>query len=85
VKDWASLAAREARERVSKVEAESTMALASAHEEAEGLVRRIALLEGGLVEARRAWEMAEKNSQGLSNAEADDECWWKEIERESQE
>jgi hypothetical protein len=29
--------------------------------------------------------MAEKNSQGLSNAEADDECWWKEIERESQE
>jgi hypothetical protein len=29
--------------------------------------------------------MAEKNSQGLSNAEADDECWWEEIERESQE
>jgi tetrahydromethanopterin S-methyltransferase subunit F len=38
VEDRAALIEREARERVSGVEAESTAMLASAHEEAEGLV-----------------------------------------------
>jgi hypothetical protein len=50
--DQAALEEREAWERVSRVEAENTTALASTDEDAEGLVRRIALLEGGLVEAR---------------------------------
>jgi hypothetical protein len=42
----------EARERVSRVEAESIMARASAHEETEILVQKIALPEGELAEVR---------------------------------
>jgi hypothetical protein len=53
VEDQATLAEREAQERVSRVEAESTVVLASAHEETEGLVRKIALLESELAEARQ--------------------------------
>jgi hypothetical protein len=41
VEDRAALA-----ERVLRVEAESTVAVASAHEEIDGLVRKITLLEG---------------------------------------
>jgi hypothetical protein len=52
--DWAALGEREARERVSRVEAKNAMALASAREDAEGLVQKIALLEGELMEERRA-------------------------------
>jgi hypothetical protein len=48
------LAEREARERVSGVEVESSMAPASAHEEAECLVWKIALLEGELAEVCQA-------------------------------
>jgi hypothetical protein len=61
---------------VSKVEAESTATLASTCEEAEGLVQRIALLEGELAEARQAREMAKENSQGSSDAAVDVERWW---------
>jgi hypothetical protein len=50
---------------------ESATMLTFAHEEAEGLARRIALLKGELAEAHRAREMAEENSRGLSNATAD--------------
>jgi hypothetical protein len=49
VEDRASLA-----ERVSRVEAESVVMLASAHKEVEGIARKIALLEGELAEMRRA-------------------------------
>jgi hypothetical protein len=54
VEDWVTLAERVARERVSRVEVESAAMLASAHEEAKCLVWKIALLEGELVEVRRA-------------------------------
>jgi hypothetical protein len=70
---------------VSKVEAESTATLASTCEEAEGLVQRIALLEGELAEARQAREMAKENSQGSSDAAVDVERWWEEFDRESRE
>jgi hypothetical protein len=52
--DRAALAEREARERESRVEVENVVSLASAHEDAEGLLRKIALLEGELAEERRA-------------------------------
>jgi hypothetical protein len=45
---------REARERVSSVEAVNVVVLDSAYEDAEGLVRMVTLLEGELVEAHRA-------------------------------
>jgi hypothetical protein len=51
-KAWATLAEREAQKRVSRMEAESVAALASAHGEAEGFAWRIALMEGELTEAR---------------------------------
>jgi hypothetical protein len=60
--NWASMVEREARERVSIVEAESAIVLASAFEEAEGLAHRIVLLEG---------ERTEENFQCLSDATAD--------------
>jgi hypothetical protein len=71
VEDRTTLAEMEARERVSRVEMESATMLTFAHEEAKGLARRIALLEGELAESHRAREMAEENSRGLSNAMAD--------------
>jgi hypothetical protein len=70
-KDRAALAEREAWERVSRVEADSAVRLTSAHEEVEGLARRIAHLEDELVEAHRAREMTKENSQGLSDAAVD--------------
>jgi hypothetical protein len=48
------------------MEVQNAMALASAHEDAEGLVRKIALLEGEFAEERRARELAEENFCGLS-------------------
>jgi hypothetical protein len=83
VKDRGALAEREAWERVLKVEAESATTLASAREEAEGHVRRIALLKGDLVEAHHAWNMAEENSWGLSVTVIDAERRREEFERES--
>jgi hypothetical protein len=48
VEDRATLAEREAQERVSRVEAENVVALASTCEDTEGLVRKVTLLEGEL-------------------------------------
>jgi hypothetical protein len=44
--DWATLAEREARERVSRVEAESATVLASAHEEALSCALPMSVLHG---------------------------------------
>jgi hypothetical protein len=52
--DWAALAEREARERVSRFEVESAVVLASVRDEAEGFTQRIALLEDELAEVRQA-------------------------------
>jgi hypothetical protein len=60
---------------VTGVEAESATTLASTHEEAEGLVQKIILLEGELAEARRAQEVAEENSHGLSDVTTNAN-WW---------
>jgi hypothetical protein len=48
------LVEREAWERVPRMEAENATTLASAREDAEGLVQKIALLEGELAEERWA-------------------------------
>jgi hypothetical protein len=84
-KDQDTLVEREAWESVLRVEVESTVTLASAHEDVEGLVQKIALLEGELAEERQAQELAEEYSQGLSDAAADIERWWEVSERERQE
>jgi hypothetical protein len=55
------------------VEEKSTVVLAFAHEEVEGLVQRATLLEVELAEAHQAHEMSEENSRGLSDAVADAE------------
>jgi hypothetical protein len=68
VEDRAALTEREARERVSRVEVVSTGVLASAHEEIEGLVWKIVLLEGELAEVLRGREVAEETARGLSDA-----------------
>jgi hypothetical protein len=52
VEDRAALAEREARERVSIMEVDNAMALASAREDVEVLVWKIALLQGELAEER---------------------------------
>jgi hypothetical protein len=56
---------------VLKVEAESAAALASAHGEAEGFTRRVALLKGDVVNAHQARDMTEENFQCLSGVVAD--------------
>jgi hypothetical protein len=84
MEDQATLVKREAQKRVSRMEVESTVALASACGEAKDLTRRIALLEGELAEARQARDTTKENSQGLSDVAADAErrleeskrvCW----------
>jgi hypothetical protein len=52
-------------------EVENAMMLASAREDAEGLTRKVALLEGELVEVRQAQEVAEEKFHSLSNALVD--------------
>jgi hypothetical protein len=52
-------------------EVENAMMLASAREDAEGLTRKVALLEGELVEVRQAQEVAEEKFHKLSNALVD--------------
>jgi hypothetical protein len=81
VEDQATLAEREAQERVLRVEAESTMAVASAHEETDGPVWKIALLEGVPTEVRRAHKVAEETSHGLSDTAADAKRWQEDFER----
>jgi hypothetical protein len=71
--DRAALVEREAWERVSRVEAESAVALVSTREEVEGLVRKVTLLEGEHTKALRAREVAEENSCDLSDAVANAE------------
>jgi hypothetical protein len=45
---------------MSRAKAENAMMLASAHEDAKGLVRKIALLEGELAAERQAGEVSER-------------------------
>jgi hypothetical protein len=79
--DWAALFEREAWERVSRVEAENAVALVSAHEDVEVLVRKIAFLEDELAEARRAQEVAEDKSRGLSDKAAYAKHQWEVSEK----
>jgi hypothetical protein len=51
---------REALERVSRAEVENAMVLASAHEDAEGFARKIALLEEEVIAERQAREVFER-------------------------
>jgi hypothetical protein len=51
--------------------AENTTALASAHEDVEGLVRKVALLGGELAEVRRVREVVEERFHSLSHMSAD--------------
>jgi hypothetical protein len=76
---------REARERVLRVAAKSTVVLASAHEETENLVRKIALFDSELVEVHQAHEVVEETACSLSNVVADVELLWEEFERMRQE
>jgi hypothetical protein len=50
------------------LEVENAPALESAPEDAEGLVRKVALLEGELVEAHRAREVVEEKFHSLFDA-----------------
>jgi hypothetical protein len=59
VEDRDTQAEREALEKVLRAKAEKAMALTFAHEDAEGLVQKITLLEGKLVEECQAREVAE--------------------------
>jgi hypothetical protein len=80
--DRVAMAKRKARERISRVEAENNVVLASAHDDAEDLVWKISLLEGELREEHRAWKLAEENSHGLSDAASNAEHRWEVSERE---
>jgi hypothetical protein len=60
MEDWATLAKREALERVSRADAENAIALASAREDVEGFARKIALLEDELIAERQALEVFER-------------------------
>jgi hypothetical protein len=62
-------------EDVAKREVENTATLAYAHEEVEGLVQKVTLLEGEPAKACRAREMAEGKFHTLSDAVADG-VWW---------
>jgi hypothetical protein len=59
-RDRATLLEREVLERLSRVEAENSAALASARDDAEGLVQKIALLESELAEERKARKTSER-------------------------
>jgi hypothetical protein len=69
--DRAALAEREARERVSRVEAESATTLASSRGEVEDLAWWIALFEDGLAEVRNSRDMTEEKSWGLTDTVTD--------------
>jgi hypothetical protein len=49
-------------------EMESVVVLASVREDAEGLARKVALLEGELAEARQAQEVAEDKVRNMSSS-----------------
>jgi chromosome segregation ATPase len=75
------LTEREAWERVSRMEDESTATLASAREEIESLVQKVALLECELAEVHRDCESTKETTCGLSDEAADVERRWEESER----
>jgi hypothetical protein len=58
--DWGAMVEREASERMSRVEAENVVVLASTHEDVEGLIRKIVLLEGELAVERQAHEVSKR-------------------------
>jgi hypothetical protein len=60
VEDRAALAEMVALEKVSRVEVENATTLASAHEDVEGFVQKITLLEGELAAERRAQEVSKR-------------------------
>jgi hypothetical protein len=80
--EQAALAERQARERVLRMEVESVAVLASARGEAEGFTRRIALLEGELMEAHQVHDTTEVNCRGLSDTAAYSDQRWEEAQRE---
>jgi hypothetical protein len=55
------------------------------HEDVEVLARKITILEGELVEERRARELTEENSRGLPDIVLDAERQWEVSERERRE
>jgi hypothetical protein len=59
---WATVVERDDQERVSRLEAESVIALVSTRGEAEGFTQKIALPDSELIDARQARDMAEANS-----------------------
>jgi hypothetical protein len=63
VEDRSTLVEREVLEWVLRVKAENTVTFASTHEDVEGFVRKIALLEGELVAERRAREVTKREHQ----------------------
>jgi hypothetical protein len=83
--DRETLAEREARERVSRVEVENAAELAFAREDASGFVQRVALLKGELAEACCAREVAEENFRDLSDIANDGARRLVVFEREHQE
>jgi hypothetical protein len=56
-------------------EVEDAMVLVSAHEDVEGLVQRVILLEGEHVEVHWAQEVVEEKFYSLSNTSVDG-AWW---------
>jgi hypothetical protein len=72
-------------EDVARREAENAAALALAHEDVEGLVWKVTLLEGELAEARRAREVAKGKFRSLSNVAANCVWWLVVSEREHRE
>jgi hypothetical protein len=65
--------------------AKNVVVLAPAHEDVEGLVRKVTLLEGELAQARRAREVAKGKFCGLSDVAADSAQWLVVSEREHRE
>jgi hypothetical protein len=66
-------------------EVENDEVLEFIQEDAEGLVRKVAVLEVELVEAHRAREVAEEKFHSLSDASADGARWLVVSEMEHQE
>jgi hypothetical protein len=56
-------------------EVEDAAALASTHQDVEGLVRKVTLLEGELTEARWDREVTEEKFCSLTNTSADGVLW----------
>jgi hypothetical protein len=66
VEDKDALAESEALERVSRAEVENSAVLTSAHDDAKGIAKKIALLESELVEERQARKMSERDTGSVS-------------------